>query len=280
MSWARYDDEFPMNRKVGQLIAKGQPGIAAIGLHLLANTWARHNGTAGVIEPHVPNVIAGPGGKRLAAILVEVGMFDARQEGGWTIHDFAEYHDPTDPDPNRSAVDRKKELSLKRAEAGRRGGLAKAKQTPSKPSGKTEATERQSPSPDPVPDPTTTSIPTGLHHPTECQDDEDEEAQEAGRRESGIAERVTALRMAEMTHIKHPKLYAPKVYETVMEECAERIVQILDAFPDAPDTLIAAAVHTGDTRNLAPYAPAAPVLELVAPPPDWVRERRKPGAVS
>ena len=35
-----------------------------------------------------------------------------------------------------------------------------------------------------------------------------------------------------------------------------------------------------DRRNLAPYAPTAPVLELVAPPPDWVRERRKPGAVS
>lgn len=32
--------------------------------------------------------------------------------------------------------------------------------------------------------------------------------------------------------------------------------------------------------EFAPYAPTAPVLELVAPPPDWVRERRKPGAVS
>lgn len=133
MSWARYDDELPMNQKVGRLIGRGQVGLAALGLHLLANTWSRHNGTAGIIEAHVPNSLAGPQGRKLARLLAEVGMFDDRSDGGWEIHDFAEFHDPNDPEPNKSAAQRKKELSKVRAEAGRKGGKAKAaKQTSSK----------------------------------------------------------------------------------------------------------------------------------------------------
>jgi hypothetical protein len=158
MSWARYDDEFPMNKKVGRLIAHGKDGVAAIGLHLLANTYARHNGTAGVIEAHVPNLLIGRSGNALAALLVEAGMFDHRDDG-WEIHDFDEFHDPNDPDPNKSASDRKKELSEKRRAAGRAGGLAKGKQTPSKP----EALLQQTSSPDPVPDPSSLSPSTSLH---------------------------------------------------------------------------------------------------------------------
>jgi hypothetical protein len=41
-----------------------------------------------------------------------------------------------------------------------------------------------------------------------------------------------------------------------------------------------AAVHTGETRSLAAYAPSNVVELPVAPPPDWVRNRTKPGAVS
>lgn len=164
MSWARYDDELSMNKKIGRLRAKGVDGIAAVGLHLLANTYCRHNGTAGQIEAHVPELLAGRCGKRLAGLLAEVGMFDVT-ENGWAIHDFEEFHDPTDPDPNRSAADRKRELSEKRAAAGRAGGLAKAGKDPSKPlanpgnaTAKGLAKGWQNPSPGPVPDP----VPTGV----------------------------------------------------------------------------------------------------------------------
>jgi hypothetical protein len=150
MSWARYDDELTLNYKYGRLRAMGINGMAALGLHLAANTYARHNGTGGVVEPHVPELLAGKCGPKLAAILVDVGMFDPVMTG-WFIHDFAEFHDPNDPDPNRSASDRKKEISEKRAAAGRAGGLAKAKQTPSKPTGLLEAKRWQTSSPDPVP---------------------------------------------------------------------------------------------------------------------------------
>jgi hypothetical protein len=155
MAWARYDDEFSLNRKVGRLVAQGQAGVAALGLHLLANTYSRHNGTGGVIEAHVPRLLCGPGGSKLARMLADVGMFDPREEGGWTVHDYDEFHDPSDPDPNRSAADRKKELSEKRAAAGRLGGQAKAAKAGGKPSGngtgKSVAELEQTSSPVPVP---------------------------------------------------------------------------------------------------------------------------------
>ena len=116
-------------------------------------------------------------------------------------------------------------------------------------------------------------------HPSSGDDDEDEVNTPENERCEAIAQLLVRERM-KGKKIGNPSAYGRKTYRTVMKDHAADIVRLTDAFPDAPDTLIAAAVHTGDTRNLAPYAPTAPVLELVAPPPDWVRERRKPGAVS
>lgn len=161
MSWARYDDELSMNKKIGRLRAAGVDGIAAVGLHLLANTYCRHNGTAGEVEAHVPELLAGKCGPKLARLLAEVGMFDAT-ESGWWIHDFEEFHDPADPNPNRSAADRKRELSEKRSAAGRKGGLVKPSKAPSKDEANDKqngsialangvANGKQKPSPVPVP---------------------------------------------------------------------------------------------------------------------------------
>lgn len=153
MSWARYDDELSMNKKIGRLRAKGVDGIAAVGLHLLANTYCRHNGTAGEIEAHVPELLAGRCGPKLARLLAEVGMFDVTEDG-WEIHDFHDYSDPSDPYANRSAADRKRDLHEKRVKAGQQGGkqkasnaLASAKQT----SSSARANAKQTSSPVPVP---------------------------------------------------------------------------------------------------------------------------------
>lgn len=162
MSWARYDDMLPMNKKWASLRAYGTDGAAALGLHLLANTYSRHNGTGGVVDKHVVEMLVGKCGSKLARLLVEVGMFDVESDG-WKIHDFAEYHDPSDPNPDRSANDRQKEISRSRAEAGRKGGLAKASKATDLP----EAKSWQTSSPVPVPEPVTTTPqpPGGGVHP-------------------------------------------------------------------------------------------------------------------
>lgn len=126
MAWARYDDELPMNRKVGALLAQGVTGAAALGLHLLANTWARHEGTGGHIPAHQPGLLMADAklGRRLATMLETVGMFDPSTDGGWDLHDFDDFSDPNDD--GRPAADKKREISTTRATAGRKGGLAKA----------------------------------------------------------------------------------------------------------------------------------------------------------
>lgn len=155
MPWSRYDDELSMNKKIGRLLAKGEPGAAAIGLHLLSNTWARHQGTGGHIESHVPGQLVGNPrlGRKLAALLEEVRMFDVHAAGGWQIHDFDEFGDPNDPNPNRSTAERRREISEKRAEAGRLGGLAKAGKRSSNASGLPVANAEQTSSPGPDPEP-------------------------------------------------------------------------------------------------------------------------------
>lgn len=123
MAWARYDDELALNRKVALLRSKGVDGIAALGLHLLANTWSRHEGTNGLVPAYIPEQLAGRPGERLAALLTEVGMFDPDGDG-WAIHDFCHYSDPKDD--GRSASAKRRDLSVARAEAGSRGGRSKA----------------------------------------------------------------------------------------------------------------------------------------------------------
>ena len=168
MSYALYDDNLPSNRKVAWLKAQGTKGIAALGLHVLANTWCRHEGMLGFVPSYVPEQLVGREWRKLVALLSDedgCGMFVA-VEGGWMINGYDEYG----RDDGRSADDRKAELSRKRAEAGRRGGLAKAKQHPGKRDSKTEdlpeAKRKQSSSPTPIPtnSPTSTgsrNVPAG-----------------------------------------------------------------------------------------------------------------------
>lgn len=156
MAWARYDDELPMNHKIGSLLAQGVTGAAAIGVHLLANTWSRHNGTAGMVPAAQPGLLVGDQklGLKLAHMLEHAGMFDVT-DGGWMIHDFHEFSDPNDD--GRSAAERKAEISAKRAESGRAGGLAKAGKPPSKTGSKPVAPLEQTsgkslaPNPNPYP---------------------------------------------------------------------------------------------------------------------------------
>lgn len=270
MSWARYDDEFPMNRKVGSLIGKGQAGIAAIGAHVLLNTYSRHNGLAGRIEPHVPGLVCGGSvGKRLAKLLEEVGMLDAHPDGGWTIHDYAEFHDPNDPNPDRSAADRKKELSEKRAEAGRKGGQQKAanagKQTASKARdllddlpgdlpadsasksvANTQANVLQTPTPVPVPICRTLDTSSRRSHGSEDDDEAVDKYQAIVR---CIGERRTS---AKRPTPDNPQKYRATIERNLDTERGDEIRDLMSQYPDAPYDVIAAALE-GEKRSLAHY---------------------------
>lgn len=162
MSWAKYDDALPQNRKVSWLRAQGVNGIAALGLHLLLNTWSRHEGMQGFIPAYVPEQLAGRHSVKLVKLLADDGCAMLNTvENGWMINDYDDYGDRDDGTP----VDEKRaRLSKVRAEAGRAGGLSKAARSSSKssplPDSKPPSKAKQSSSPVPVPLPKTVNSPT------------------------------------------------------------------------------------------------------------------------
>lgn len=125
MAWAKLDDGMPTHPKV---IAAGPVAFA---LDVAAICYANKHLTDGHIPEHaLPAVLPGlPSPKRHAAKLVEVGRWDT-VEDGWLIHDYHDFQ-PT--------AEHQREVSKKRAEAGRKGGRrstsnmqAEAKQDASK----------------------------------------------------------------------------------------------------------------------------------------------------
>lgn len=254
MTWARYDDNLPMNKKWLRLRAEGVSGVAALGLHLIANTYARHNGTGGHIEAHIPEMLVGKDARKLVALLVLVGMFDAQADGSWLIHDYAEYHDPADRQPDRSADERRRELSARRAEAGRQGGLAKAGKAPSK----SLAMPEQTPSPVPVPEPYVSS--TDTYPPTECAG-----AGDNSTRRQAIAHAYGRIAVEQGgTSVKNADAYAAKARSRALAD--SELQRLADLFPTAPADVIAAAMH-GAKHSLANYPRSdelAPVVHLHA----------------
>ncbi|MBP6833050.1 MAG: hypothetical protein KA978_19840, partial [Deltaproteobacteria bacterium] len=153
MNWAKIDDGFYDHPKV--LVA----GEEAANLYLRGLVWCCKHLTDGAIPREALRTLTGRrDAAALAVKLVASGLWEAR-EGGWAVHDFLD-HNPTAAEVKA----RRSELSAKRAEAGKRGGIrsgqvrggeANAKQTASKPeascSGVAEA--KRSPVPSrPVPD--------------------------------------------------------------------------------------------------------------------------------
>jgi hypothetical protein len=112
MAWGRMDDGFDDHPKVLALL-EHEEGAAAIGLWTLCFTWAHRNTrkagkVPGLVPAGLPRRYLGPGARGLAALLVDVGLWDEQGDEGWQFHDFDQYL-PTEQ--TREA----------RAEAGRRG---------------------------------------------------------------------------------------------------------------------------------------------------------------
>lgn len=131
MSWAKLDDGFFDHPKV--LVA----GEDAANLYVRGLVWCCKHLTDGAIPREALRTLTGRrDAAALAAKLVASGLWEMR-DGGWAVHDFHD-HNPTAAEVKA----RRSELSAKRAEAGKRGGIrsgqvrgmeANAKQTASKP---------------------------------------------------------------------------------------------------------------------------------------------------
>jgi hypothetical protein len=116
MAWARLDDDFFSHPKVTEIL-EDSDGWAAIGFWTVCLSWAhRHTRKPGKVPGFIPRSAVTQmdrqRGLELAGKLVLCGLWELA-ENGWNIHDFDKYL------PSAA-------MSKSRAEAGRKGGLAKA----------------------------------------------------------------------------------------------------------------------------------------------------------
>jgi len=119
MGWGKIDDMFDEHPKVLAILDEEEPvdAFAAITLWTLCFTWAQRNTrrrgkTPGLLPSGLPRRQIGQYGRTAAAILVKHGLWDEAPDGGWMIHDFADYL-PT------------AETRAARSEAGKRGAEAR-----------------------------------------------------------------------------------------------------------------------------------------------------------
>lgn len=155
MTWFKVDDSFHSHPKV----LATEP--AALGLWVVAGAWSSANLTGGFVPDRaLPRLL--PDGASLAQELAAAGLWK-RSKGGYQFHDWTDYN-PT--------AEEEREKRAKRAEAGRKGGLASGR-TRSKPRSKSEAnasggasrTVEAKTNPVPVPSPKGTGTNTGSQSP-------------------------------------------------------------------------------------------------------------------
>jgi hypothetical protein len=130
MAWARISDDFHDHAKVAELTVDLE-GLAALGLWTLALSWVRADRRrAGIVPVGIAMRLSAGNGKQLASRLVDAQLWD-EVPGGWRFHDFDQVYTPED-------------LAQKRAEAGRRGGVASGQTRRAKAEGsKNEANLKQ-----------------------------------------------------------------------------------------------------------------------------------------
>lgn len=127
MAWARQSDDMHDHPKVVALTADLE-GLAAYGLWDLGLTWVRQDFTRRGMVPDGQVVrFAGSNAKQLASRLVQVRLWD-EVPGGYRFHDYEDVYPSQD-------------LSDKRAEAGRRGGVKSGQARRAKSSRSSEHTD-------------------------------------------------------------------------------------------------------------------------------------------
>jgi len=155
MSYGLVDDRFHCHRK------PAKAGAEAIGLWTLALSWCKDTRSEGFVPVDRPLALLEDEddpqacAERCIARLVKARLWEP-VEGGWQFHDWADHQNSAEEDDARKAA-RHEALYEARAEAGRRGGLAKAsnaKQRQATDSNSRQEVANVAPSPSPSPSPT------------------------------------------------------------------------------------------------------------------------------
>jgi general stress protein YciG len=110
MTWFKVDDSLHSHPKAAAV------SLAALGLWTVAGSWAGAHLTDGFIPEHMVPLLS-RGASELADELVAAGLWK-RGKGGYRFHEWLERN------PSAEEV---KEQRVKRADAGRKGGLASGK---------------------------------------------------------------------------------------------------------------------------------------------------------
>jgi hypothetical protein len=120
MVWFKVDDKAHSNTKVRKVLATAP---AALSLWTVAGSWSSDNLTDGLIPDDQLPWLMPAGADELARALVAAGLW-RRVRGGYQFHQWEKDGDGTRRNPTRAEVETER---AKKAEAGRRGGLASGK---------------------------------------------------------------------------------------------------------------------------------------------------------
>ena len=120
MTWFKVDDGFHSHSKTRRVLAEAP---AALALWVVAGSWSSDNLTDGFVPDHVLPWLIPDGAEGMARQLV-TARFWKRVRGGHQFHEWAEDADGTKRNPTRAEVEAQRKT---KAEAGRKGGLARSK---------------------------------------------------------------------------------------------------------------------------------------------------------
>jgi hypothetical protein len=182
MTWFKVDDKLHSNSKIRKVLAEDP---AALALWTVAGSWSSDNLTDGFVPDHQLPWLIPSGADELAQKLVAARLW-RRVRGGHQFHEWEADADGTKRNPTRVEVESERR---KKAEAGRKGGLASGK-TRSKPEARASASATPSADagaealvePPTRPDPTlmggrstsATHGPVRAEPPRQCREHEDD----------------------------------------------------------------------------------------------------------
>jgi hypothetical protein len=141
VTWTKLDDGVFDHPKMVRA------GEDAANLYVRGLVYCNRYLTDGRLDPEVLSVLTRKrDALKLADALVRVGAWEPREGGGWLVHNFHE-HNPTAEEVEA----RRAEISRKRSEAGKRGGLrsGEARSNEAKPKQSALGATKQNGSPDP-----------------------------------------------------------------------------------------------------------------------------------
>ena len=119
MTWFKVDDKLHSHNKTRKVLAEAPSALA---LWVVAGSWSSDNLSDGFVPDHQLPWLIPNGAEEMARVLV-AARFWRRVKGGYQFHEWAVDADGTKRNPTREDVESERR---KKADAGRKGGLARA----------------------------------------------------------------------------------------------------------------------------------------------------------